>query len=155
MDSSMTCYWLCSYWWEIVLHDKSEENLLFGSRWRTTRESSKKQKLYPKSDVYHSCSKTLLGSYLQKNVWSKNWHVAFVTYDPAKYNSKNRPKWTIVTKPIASVNKDIVREMILKNLIPAIKRKMPLTRKNNVLYIQQDNAKPHLYTNDPDRKSVV
>ena len=73
----------------------------------------------------------------------------FVTYEPAKYNSKNRPKGTIVTKPIASVNKDIVREMVLRNLIPAIKRKMPLTRKNNVLYIQQDNAKPHLYTNDP------
>ena len=53
----------------------------------------------------------------------------FVTYDPAKYNSKNRPKGTIVTKPIASVNKDIVREMILRNLIPAIKRKMPLRKK--------------------------
>ena len=50
----------------------------------------------------------------------------FVTYDPAKYNSKNRSKGTIVTKPIALVNKDIVREMILRNLIPAIKRKMPL-----------------------------
>ena len=58
---------------------------------------------------------------------------------------KNRPKGTIVTKPIASVNKDIVREMILRNLIPAIKRKMPLTRKNNILYIQKDNSKPHLY----------
>ena len=33
----------------------------------------------------------------------------FVTYDPAKYNSKNRPKGTIVTKPIASVNKDFKR----------------------------------------------
>ena len=53
----------------------------------------------------------------------------FVTYDHAKYNSKNRLKGTIVTKPIASVNKDIVREMILRNLIPAIKRKMPLRKK--------------------------
>ena len=43
-------------------------------------------------------------------------------YDPAKYNSKNRPKGTIATKHIASVKKDIVREMILRNLIPAIKR---------------------------------
>ena len=53
----------------------------------------------------------------------------FVTYDPANYNSKNRLKGTIVTKLIASVNKDIVREMILRNLIPAIKRKMPLRKK--------------------------
>ena len=53
----------------------------------------------------------------------------FVTYDPAKYNSKNRPKGTIVTKPIASVNKDKVREMILRNLIPAIKRNLPLRKK--------------------------
>ena len=53
----------------------------------------------------------------------------FVTYEPAKYNSKNRPKGTIVTKTIASVNKDTVREMILRNLIPAIKRNMSLTQK--------------------------
>ena len=40
----------------------------------------------------------------------------FVTYDPAKYNSKNRPKGAIVTKPIASVNKDIVREMAFNGI---------------------------------------
>ena len=72
----------------------------------------------------------------------------FITYERAKNNSKNRPKGTIVTKPIVSVNKDTVREMIISNLIPAIKKKMPLARKNNTLYIQQDNAKPHVCTND-------
>ena len=53
----------------------------------------------------------------------------FVAYKPAKCNCKNRPKGTIVTKPIASVNRDIVREMILRDLIPAIKKKMLLARK--------------------------
>ena len=73
----------------------------------------------------------------------------FVIYEAAKRNSKNRLKGTIVTKPVASVDKGAVKEMIIKNVLPSIKRNMPLSRKKQVLYIQQDNAKPHAYTNDP------
>ena len=39
------------------------------------------------------------------------------------------PKGIIVTKPVTSVNRDTVKEMVPWNLIQAITRKMPLVRK--------------------------
>lgn len=54
----------------------------------------------------------------------------FVTHEPAKRNSKNRAKGTLV--------------------IPAIKEKWPKGRAHSSIIIQQDNAKPHLAENDAE-----
>ena len=41
----------------------------------------------------------------------------FTKYEPAKRNSKHRLKETIVTKPLPSMDKDVVKEMIIKNVL--------------------------------------
>ena len=49
----------------------------------------------------------------------------FVTHEPAKRNSKNREKGTMVTKCIPNINRNKTRKMLVKNVIPAIKKKWP------------------------------
>lgn len=72
----------------------------------------------------------------------------FVYNEPAKRNSKNRPKGTLITKPVESINAAEVRKMLIENVLPAIKAKFPAASKSSPIFIQQDNAKPHSYTND-------
>lgn len=76
----------------------------------------------------------------------------FITREPAKRSSKNRPAGTIVTQPI-TVNMDETRKVLTEILLPAIKAKFPqrqnvLRRKPILIKIQQDNARPHLSADD-------
>lgn len=66
----------------------------------------------------------------------------FVTTEPAPRASKNRPRGTLIKKPVTSVKKVQVKRMFLDNLFPAIRDKMPVSRKNSIK-IQLDNASPH------------
>lgn len=68
----------------------------------------------------------------------------FVTYEPAKRSSVNRPAGIIEMKPIQSIKKDTIREFMIEKVLPAIRAKWPLEDANKPIYIQQDNAKPHL-----------
>ncbi|VFQ67440.1 unnamed protein product [Cuscuta campestris] len=61
----------------------------------------------------------------------------------AKRSSKNRPAGTLVTKPIPFVTRDVMKRMMLNEVIPAVKAKWPDARAKRVI-IQQDNAKPHV-----------
>jgi hypothetical protein len=72
----------------------------------------------------------------------------FVVKEPAKRFSKNRSRGTLVTKAITSVNKESIRQMMLENVIPAIKEKWPLATRMQPIIIQQDNAKPHCSVDD-------
>ncbi|XP_047938773.1 uncharacterized protein LOC125186447 [Salvia hispanica] len=71
----------------------------------------------------------------------------FTEQVPAKRKSKNRLRGTLETKPIPSVNKEAMRECLLNRIIPAIKAKWPANTSKEI-YIQQDNAKPHLKSSD-------
>ncbi|KAL6563295.1 hypothetical protein OROHE_005882 [Orobanche hederae] len=73
----------------------------------------------------------------------------FVYEEAAVRASKNRPAGTIQLKPILSVTRDVVKEMMIKQVLPAIKAKCPPTSPKRII-IQQDNAKPHLHVNDLD-----
>lgn len=73
----------------------------------------------------------------------------FVYSENAKRNSKNRAKGTGVTKVVENVNKEETRKMIIENVLPAIRGKFPRSEKSSPIYIQQDNAKPHLAVDDP------
>lgn len=74
----------------------------------------------------------------------------FVYQEPAKRNSKNRPKGTLETKPIESVNAKEVEKMLVEKVLPSIREKFPVSSKKLPIFIQQDNAKPHSYTNNED-----
>ena len=74
----------------------------------------------------------------------------FVYQEPAKRNSRNRAKGTLVTKNIEIVNAAACKKMILENVIPAIKAKFPVAYKKKSIHVQQDNSKPHSYNNDEE-----
>ncbi|XP_038679429.1 uncharacterized protein LOC119980705 [Tripterygium wilfordii] len=78
----------------------------------------------------------------------------FVFKEPAKRSSKNRVAGTLESKPILSVTKDIIRLCLIEKLLPSIKEKWPLGSSSNI-FIQQDNARPHIYANDVEFQQVV
>ncbi|XP_057803284.1 uncharacterized protein LOC131018588 [Salvia miltiorrhiza] len=71
----------------------------------------------------------------------------FTEVVPAQRNSKNRVRGTMETKPIQSITKSIIKDCIINKVIPAIKEKWP-EGASKVTLIQQDNAKPHLKSDD-------
>ncbi|KAK9714491.1 hypothetical protein RND81_06G098500 [Saponaria officinalis] len=88
----------------------------------------------------------------------------FTEIVPAKRASKNRPKGVLETKAIEmyldsktgyySITKQVIKQCIINEIIPAIKQKWPANTNNNII-IQQDNAKPHKSNNDPDFQEVA
>ncbi|KAH6837634.1 hypothetical protein C2S53_014182 [Perilla frutescens var. hirtella] len=66
---------------------------------------------------------------------------------PAQRTSKNRSRDTLETKAIESVTKEVMRNCLINQILPALKAKwLPFASK--VIYIQQDNAKPHIKDSD-------
>ena len=74
----------------------------------------------------------------------------FVTKEPAKRKSNNRPAGTLETKPINPINKEMTRRMMIEKVVPAIISKWPGGNGGGIIYIQQDNAKPHINLDDPE-----
>lgn len=72
-----------------------------------------------------------------------------VTREPAQRASKNRPAGTMEFKPITSINKQVMSEFMIEKVLPAIVAKWPRCW-DGPIYVQQDNAKPHLKSDDPD-----
>lgn len=59
------------------------------------------------------------------------------------------PACTLETKPITSVNRDIIRSYLIEKVITSIKEKWPRNDSSQPIFIQQDNAKRHI-TNDDE-----
>jgi hypothetical protein len=64
---------------------------------------------------------------------------------PAARASVNRPRGTLITKPIGCT-RVVFRRMMIENVIPAIKQKWP--DNNHNITVQQDGASAHLLPND-------
>jgi len=71
----------------------------------------------------------------------------FTYTEAAKRKSKNCPKGTIVTKVITSVGTKEYRDVIVEQVVPAIKEKWPRSASKRVR-IQQDGAKVHIENDD-------
>ncbi|XP_074301362.1 uncharacterized protein LOC141632746 [Silene latifolia] len=78
----------------------------------------------------------------------------FVYEAEALRSSKNREKGTLEVKPIESITKEVIKQCLIERVIPAIKAKWPLNASRRI-YIQQDNAKPHISAQDLDFLSVA
>jgi hypothetical protein len=68
---------------------------------------------------------------------------AFIKETPAVKKRKNREKWTIEIKPV-KVTRDVMRNYLCELVIPAIQDKWPDEDEGRTIFIQQDNAKPHV-----------
>ncbi|KAH7847324.1 hypothetical protein Vadar_024741 [Vaccinium darrowii] len=73
----------------------------------------------------------------------------FTCKEPAKRSSKNRVAGTLETKAI-TVTKEITRSCLIENVLPAIRAKWPHSGAVETIYIQQDNARPHIRGLDPE-----
>ncbi|XP_057791204.1 uncharacterized protein LOC131008338 [Salvia miltiorrhiza] len=71
----------------------------------------------------------------------------FTQVIPAQRRSKNRNAGTPETKPIQSITQAVMRECFINQLIPAIMNKWPQGA-SKLIFIQQDNAKPHISDSD-------
>ncbi|XP_050207555.1 uncharacterized protein LOC126656972 [Mercurialis annua] len=69
--------------------------------------------------------------------------------EPAKRNSKNRIAGTLETKAIKNVTKDVIRKYLIEKILPSIREKWP-ENSSKIIYIQIDNAKPHISVNDDE-----
>ncbi|XP_074293752.1 uncharacterized protein LOC141620902 [Silene latifolia] len=78
----------------------------------------------------------------------------FVYLEPAKRNSKNRVAGTMETKPIESITKQVVKDMLIGKVLPELKRKWPANA-SKTIYIQQDNARPHIKNSDADFREAA
>ncbi|DAZ94058.1 TPA: hypothetical protein N0F65_004325 [Lagenidium giganteum] len=68
----------------------------------------------------------------------------FVEEYTAKRASKNHKKGDVYLKNVESVDRDRYRDYLLEHVIPAIKEKWPASGRRERIWIQQDNARPHL-----------
>ncbi|KAK9664743.1 hypothetical protein RND81_14G064800 [Saponaria officinalis] len=134
-------------------------------KWFNMTKASQRYYLVKEEEVpYRSCKskrfivKVMFIAAVSRPTYAENGELLFdekigifpFTYEePAKRNSKNRVAGTMVTKPIESVNKVVIKDYVINKIIPAIKTKWPQSASKNII-IQQDNAKPHISGNDAD-----
>ncbi|XP_057811296.1 uncharacterized protein LOC131025520 [Salvia miltiorrhiza] len=78
----------------------------------------------------------------------------FTEMVPAQMKNKNREVGTLEQKPIQSITKEVIKDFILKKIIPAIKQKW-LAFASKVIFIQQDNARPHIKDSYPQFREAA
>ena len=103
------------------------------------------------------CAVTRLCFNLSANSWWDGklgiWPIG--DWEPVKQGSKNRPKGMLVWKN-KTVTKDVYRELLINQLIPAILEKWPRRdRMSRTIYIQQDGAKNHIRENDEEFNNAL
>jgi hypothetical protein len=55
----------------------------------------------------------------------------------------------LVMKPIQSITRDVIRDVMINKVLPAIRAKWPREDVGRPIFIQQDNAPIHLKLDDP------
>ncbi|KAG4057107.1 hypothetical protein PC123_g7858 [Phytophthora cactorum] len=68
----------------------------------------------------------------------------------AQRSSKNRPAGTMLKPNIKAVNAEVSKHFLLEFVFAAIRAKWPRGDSGKIIYVQQDNATPHIQLNDPD-----
>ncbi|KAM3298848.1 hypothetical protein ACQJBY_040369 [Aegilops geniculata] len=79
---------------------------------------------------------------------------AFVEETEAKRTSQNRTKGTKVLTSV-KVTRPVCRDYLINKVIPAIQDKWPDDDEGATIFIQQDNAKPHVLPNDAAFREAV
>ncbi|KAH7841708.1 hypothetical protein Vadar_033271 [Vaccinium darrowii] len=79
---------------------------------------------------------------------SKMGILLFTIKEHAKRSSKNCCVGTLETKAITEVTKEIIRSCMIEKALPEIRSKWPRSSGTEIVYIQQDNARPHILPSD-------
>lgn len=83
----------------------------------------------------------------------------FTRNKAAQRNSRNRAAGTMVTKTV-EVTKERYKKMMLDHVIPDTKSLFPrppanASAEDKIVWIQQDNARPHLINHDPEVRAAM
>jgi hypothetical protein len=73
----------------------------------------------------------------------------------AQRASVNRARGTIVTKNIESVSRSVIKDFLLRLVIPATKKQWPARDRGHFITIQQANARPHVPSPLPDDEDII
>ena len=75
-----------------------------------------------------------------------------VHYEPAMRGNERtgRVRGDMVMKPITSITRDVIRDFMINQVLPAIRSKWPREDVGRPIFIQQDNAPSHLKVDDPE-----
>jgi hypothetical protein len=68
----------------------------------------------------------------------------------AQRDSVNRKNGSLCVRNVASVDRPLFKHYIIVHVIPSIKAKWPAHYRGRNIFIQQDNATPHVLPCDPD-----
>ncbi|GAA0173619.1 hypothetical protein LIER_27198 [Lithospermum erythrorhizon] len=79
----------------------------------------------------------------------------FITMVPAQRRNRNRDAGTIEMKPITSVTREVVRACLVDEVFPTIRNAWPRENLDEVIYIQQDNARTHVDPSDEQFQVVA
>jgi hypothetical protein len=74
-----------------------------------------------------------------------------ITYEPAQRGNQatGRVRGDMVMKPIQNITREVIRDFMINQVLPAIRAKWPREDVGNPIYIQQDNAPSHVKLDDP------
>ena len=64
--------------------------------------------------------------------------------------SKNRPKGVILERNIESVNRKVYKHFLLTYVFSSIKVMFPVGEMKRTIFIQLENATPHVLVSEPD-----
>ncbi|XP_021732073.1 uncharacterized protein LOC110698865 [Chenopodium quinoa] len=78
----------------------------------------------------------------------------FTVQQVAQKSSKKRARGTMETKALQNINREVIREMLLTKVIPAIMSKWPEGLPKDVV-IQWDNVRPHQVPTDAEFLAVT
>lgn len=94
---------------------------------------------------------------LEDNVifFGKIGKFSFIDIQPAQRSSSNRPAGTMITKPMTSVTRQVIKETFISKLLPAIKRRWLREFAGETIYALQDNARTHFDPNDPEIRQAA
>ena len=79
--------------------------------------------------------------------------IPLVENKEAQRNSKHRTRSTIITIPITSVTKEVIKDTLITKLIPSIKDNFP--KDTSTIIIQLDGSSAHSVEEDTDIKRSV
>ncbi|GAA0160366.1 hypothetical protein LIER_16938 [Lithospermum erythrorhizon] len=144
----------------ILIDFQQYDRVVIGEKWFYMSQESEKYYLLPEeNEPYRTCkskrfipkvmflaavARPYFDTYVNVLFDGKIGIFPFIYKEPAKRNNKNRVAGTLETRPILSITQDVIRSCLIEKVLPAIKEKWPHYSRNSTIYIQQDNARPHI-----------
>ncbi|XP_074291348.1 uncharacterized protein LOC141618139 [Silene latifolia] len=139
-------------------------------KWFYITRTTERYYIIPEEDVpYRACqskrfiTKVMFMCAVTRPVYGDNGEMIFdgkigifpfLEEIPAVRNSINRPAGTLETKPTNSITKEVIKGCLIQKIIPAIKAKWPQNASKDI-FIQQDNARPHIKDYDPEFRAAA